>query len=247
MRIAICDDEQRELEEISRVFSEAARALSTELSITACTSGQALAESVEAGFRPDLILLDVYMEGLGGIETARRLRRAQPGLPLAFLTASREFAVDAFELQALHYIIKPVTVEKAKTLLERLFAQTGRQKPCLELTDRRKEYRFPLESLQYVMSRDKGVEIHLESSPQHSWVACPFREVIGQLGNDPDFLQISRGCVVRLGAVRYIGHGDCHMKNGQCLPIGRREQREVQNRYQDYLFQKMNGAKGGLL
>lgn len=243
MRIAICDDEQRELEEIGRVFSAAAQAMSVELTIRAYSSGQALVDAAQGGLRPGLALLDIYMGELGGLETARRLRRILPELPLAFLTTSRDFAVDAFELDALHYILKPVTVEKARTLLERLFAQTGRPHACLELTDRRKEYRFPLESLQYVMSRDKGVEIHLENSPQHSWVACPFREVLEQLGEGPDFLQISRGCVVHLGAVRYIGHGDCHMKNGECLPISRREQREVQNRYQDYLFRKMNQPK----
>ena len=82
------------------------------------------------------MILDIYMKGLNGMETARRMRQAMPGLPLAFLTSSRDFAVDAFALEALHYLVKPLTVESAQELLRRLRTPNFEVSRCLQLTGR---------------------------------------------------------------------------------------------------------------
>lgn len=193
MLIALCDDEPQELSAIEAALAAAASELSAGVEVKAYPSGAALAEAADAGLCPDLAVLDIYMEGLDGMETARRLRRTHPSLPLAFLTTSRDFAVDAFELEALHYILKPVTVEKAKELLQRLFALTQRPRLCLELSGRRQDYRFPLEHIQYILSRDKGTEVHLLDPPRREWADCPFREALEQLSGNPDFLLIAGG------------------------------------------------------
>ena len=119
MLIAICDDETWELEAIKTALTTAALELSAGIEIAAYPSGLALAEAVRDGLRPALAVLDIYMGQENGVETAGVLRRLLPGLPCAFLTTSRDFAVEAFSLDALHYIMKPVTVEKLKELLKR--------------------------------------------------------------------------------------------------------------------------------
>ena len=160
MRIVICDDDRQEREAVAAALTNAAGELSLTLRADAYSSGEALIRAVEEGEQPDLAVLDVYMEGMSGLDTARRLRELLPGVPLAFLTVSRDFAVDAFAMEALHYMIKPVTDEAAAELLRRLIARTDPSPRCLVLTDRRRKRRFPLERLRYLLSADKGVELY---------------------------------------------------------------------------------------
>lgn len=180
------------------------------------------------------------MEGMSGLDAARRLRELLPGMPLAFLTASRDFAVDAFAIEALHYIIKPLTDESAANLLRRLLDRKDQTPRCLVLTDRRKKRQFPLEQLRYLLSADKGVELYLPG--RREWFPCPFRQAAEQLEGEPDFLRISRGCIVNLNEVLYLGRNGFRMKSGEALAVSRRERPAVQERYNDYLFRKLDRA-----
>lgn len=67
----------------------------------------------------EVAALDVMMPGMNGVELGKRLRELYPGLVLIFVTASKEFAFDAYELEAAGYLLKPYDAEKAHAALER--------------------------------------------------------------------------------------------------------------------------------
>lgn len=238
MQIAICDDERQEREAVRAALTAAAGELSLDLRTDAYSSGEALIQAVEEGEQPDLAILDVYMEGMSGLDTALRLRELLPGMPLSFLTVSRDFAVDAFAIEALHYMIKPVTEESAADLLRRMLARADSSPRCLVLTNRGRKRRFPLERLRYLLSADKGVELYLPG--RREWFPCPFRQAAEQLEGEPDFLRVSRGCIVNLNDVLYLGRSSFHLKGGETLAVSRRERPAVQDRYNDYLFRKLD-------
>ena len=243
MLIYICDDQPEERSTIQLCLAKAAEELSIDCTIKACSSGEALINMVEQGALPSLAVLDVYMKGIGGMETGRRLRLLYPNLPLAFLTTSRDFAVDAFELNALHYIVKPVTEEKACTLLKRLPVHPGSSVKMLELPDQGEIVRFPVVEIIKIVSKSRGVEIYFLGRSA-AWLSCPFREVEAQLSGDLDFLLLGRGCIVNLNQVQGIDFDTCCLKNGDQLPISRRERLNVQRRYSDFLFRRLDRLKG---
>ncbi|MFD0696332.1 response regulator [Paenibacillus sp. GCM10027628] len=74
----------------------------------------------------DLVLLDMEMPALHGLELARRLRECRPEIHIAFLTAYEEFAKDAFEVEALDYLLKPVMNEDLARTIERYMRRSGR-------------------------------------------------------------------------------------------------------------------------
>ncbi len=246
MLIAICDDEYLELETIEKMICQVAEELSAEIETAVYPSGEALLQAIEAGAQPALAVLDVYMKGWNGIEAARRLRERLPGLPVAFLTTSREHAVDAFELEAIHYLLKPVTLEAVQVLLARFLARGRRTSPpALVLTCGREKHSLLFSQIACIVSCDRGTSLYLEDQSRRQWLSCPFRRVTEQLDREPDFLRLSRSCMVNLNAVLYIGRENCHMKDGTLLPVSRRERQEVQKRYNDFLFRKMSRAKEG--
>ena len=65
----------------------------------------------------EVAALDVMMPGMNGVELGKRLRELYPGLVLIFVTASKEFAFDAYELEAAGYLLKPYDAEKAHAAL----------------------------------------------------------------------------------------------------------------------------------
>lgn len=71
----------------------------------------------------DVAFLDMEMPGMMGVELAERLQQLQPGLQIVFVTAYNEYAVDAFELHALDYLLKPVRKERLEKTIERIKAQ----------------------------------------------------------------------------------------------------------------------------
>ncbi len=243
MQIYICDDQQAETTALQACLTQAAAELPADCKINAYSSGKALINAVEMGARPSLVILDVYMEGISGIETGRRLRTLLPDLPLAFLTTSREFAVDAFELNALHYIVKPVTVETARTLLARLPVLPGKSDRMLALPVQGKTAQFSLTEISKIVSKSRGVEIHFFGRSA-AWLPCQFQEVEARLSDEPDFLLLSRGCIVNLSSVQGIDVDVCFLKNGEQLPVSRRERLNVHNCYSNFLFRRLGRMKG---
>ena len=80
-----------------------------------------------------------------------------------------------------------------------------------------------------------------------AWLSCPFREAAARLAEDPDFLLLSRGCIVNLNNVHGIDFDTCYLKNGEQLPVSRREHPNVKKHYNDFLFRKMDQRKDGAI
>ena len=99
MKIAVCDDEVRGRERIQtlleRDFSQA--------QVCEFDSGMKLIESVKEGYCPDVVLLDIAMEGMDGMETARRLKELSDAI-LIFVTGVKEQVFQAFDVGAFHYL-----------------------------------------------------------------------------------------------------------------------------------------------
>ena len=105
MKIAVCDDEPLICREVIRRI----RVLSPGEDVLEFHSGQDLLDS---GFSFDLVFLDIDMPGISGMETAAVLNRRRRDTLIIFLTASRDYMVDAFKVRAFRYICKPVSPDE---------------------------------------------------------------------------------------------------------------------------------------
>ena len=136
MRIAIADDQPADIE----ILQQLIRRWAQEEGIfplptpTVFASGEALL----AAFTPgdfDIIFLDIYMTGMTGMETAKKLRARDGACHLIFTTTSTEFAVDSYAVAAAYYLVKPLTYEKLVRALTRCQAKDLEQRsfvmvPC---------------------------------------------------------------------------------------------------------------------
>ena len=116
-RIAICDDVEVERFVLKRQLMVYFQTNGREAQIQEYESGESLLADIEEGYIwPDLIFLDIYMGDLNGMDTARKLRDLGVKAPIVFLTASPDFALESYEVEASGYLLKPAE-EKQTTAI----------------------------------------------------------------------------------------------------------------------------------
>ena len=175
LRIGVCDDDKefrQRLVQMIRIWSDHS-GIPTEL--YPFDNGDELIAK-NAAFRMDIILLDIVMPLLNGMDTARELRAQDTAVKIIFLTSSPEFALESYEVRAQDYLLKPITYERLRRALEdcsHLFeaepknmvlkTSFGFQKLCKVIVCSRKEFNQDLTyntntRLLLITDRD-GIEI----------------------------------------------------------------------------------------
>lgn len=159
----------------------------------------------------DVVLLDIRMPGLDGIQLAQRVRSLPRPPGLVFVTAHAEHAVDAFDLEAIDYLTKPVRRARLQEALTRVAQRLGMAapppaaaaadvQPAIVVNDRGSLARVPLAEVLYLKAELKYVTLR---TAQHSYVLDDsLTELEGRLGEE--FLRVHRNAIVARGAVRAL-------------------------------------------
>ena len=126
--IALCDDEIKELDQIEDFLaSYQDRKQTLEYRIQRFASGEELLQRVrEEGYAPDILLLDIFMPGKTGIEAAEEVRKLGMCMPIVFLTTSTEYALEAYEVDAIQYLVKPLDGERFFRAMDSAIGQIRR-------------------------------------------------------------------------------------------------------------------------
>lgn len=238
MRIALCDDSSMEREQLTAAL----HSLDGALSPVCFSDGASLLQA--AGQQPgfELVFLDIYLPGEDGIEVARRLRALSPGTAIVFLTVSREHAVEAFALDALHYLVKPVTVQGVAEALGRLAQRRGRSRPTITLALGHDSVTVSQEEITCIESAGHAKEVRLADG-RCLRVWQPMDALAQRL--DGRFLRLGRGILVNMDCVETLRPDLCILRDGTRLPVPRRERSAIRAAYDQHLFSRLSGRAGG--
>ena len=117
IRIAICDDEKHMSDHIRAMASDFFRKKNREIQLRTFLSGE---ELLNYDGQIDILFLDIQMNGVDGLETARKLRAGKFRGFLIFITVLKEMVFQSFEVQAYDYLVKPVDEKQFGKTMERL-------------------------------------------------------------------------------------------------------------------------------
>jgi len=123
MKAVVVDDEQLARDELQFLLEQL-----DDIDVVAQAGNGVEALRVIEEHQPDLVMLDVQMPGLTGFEVARRVVQAGLESQLVFVTAYDQYAIDAFEVNAVDYLLKPVEPERLATAVERVRKRLGAEK-----------------------------------------------------------------------------------------------------------------------
>ncbi|MCI8294557.1 MAG: response regulator transcription factor [Lachnospiraceae bacterium] len=237
LKIAVCEDSFPDMDLLKKMVPDALTRLNLHMETDYFYSGEDLVGAVTGGTSYALLLLDIYMHALDGIQTAHRIRGLQPDVQIAFLTSSQGSMLEAFDLNALHYLVKPVSMEKLEECLDRFCDRIRIPRQTLEIRSATKTYTFPLILVQKIMSCNKGIDVYIQGAVQPQHIPISFTKAEEQL--DPArFLRLSRGIMVQLSFILCINRDICRLKDGTEILISRRDKTAIRKKYYDHLFQK---------
>ena len=241
MKIAIVDDEAEARKELQLALHSCGLELVEQAELYPFASG----EEFLAGFRPDsfqLVFLDIRMQGINGIETARLIRKQAAQLPIVFLTSSADYALDGYQVFPAGYLLKPVGKVRAQLLdiLQRCLPEVssvltvqlnGR---ALQIARARIAY-VDVKGNRRVGGR-RGCVVHLLTGRELA-VDSSYPEVAAAL-RSADFVECYNHLLVHFAAVEQLLADGFELKNGERVPISRRLYRETSHDYMEYLLRK---------
>lgn len=118
-RMAICEDNQADVIYLRSLLEKWAENSESALKIESYPSAEAFLFQYEEDKSFDLLLLDIEMGGMSGVELARNIRRENRSVQIIFITGYMEYIAEGYDVEALHYLLKPVTAEKLYRVLDR--------------------------------------------------------------------------------------------------------------------------------
>lgn len=221
LRVAIVEDEERyaaELEEFLRQYGEES---SRQIKVTHFRDGEDLVEDYTGGF--DILLMDIQMQFMDGMTAAEKIREKDQEVQIIFITNRNDYAIRGYEVDALDYVLKPVSYyifsKKLDKALARIEAKAGF---TLTINTRTGLRRIKTTDLYYIESEAHNLIYH---TGKGDFVTRERIKDAEKLLGDKGFFRSNKCYLVNLMHVDGIADGCCEI-NGQKLLISRARRNE---------------------
>ena len=229
IKVAICDDEEKAVALHEQIVRKCLQSEGIGYEITTYTQSRNLIYDItDDGFFYDLILLDIEMPGISGMEIPQQLKGFLPNVRIVFVTSHTEYAIDAFELSIFRYVPKnnlEVKLAAAVTDAAKLIELEAGQEYTIQTASRMEK--IPYKDIFYIQRDGKNASII--SSVGIAKVRKSLQQVFDEL-NTPEFIFVDRGCIVNIIQIMKISDGMVVLKNGEQLPISRSHLQEVKQK-----------------
>ena len=242
IKIALCDDEKKQQEIIGSLLFEYFK---EGVNLNTYTEGQKLLDYIQWEGKEiyDLYILDVIMPQQSGIELGRKLRSMGVIAPIIYLTTSRDYAVESYNVRAFHYLVKPVDKEKLFSVLsqaEKLILQTKANAVTVHTADGTMIVKAA--DILYAELYARSVRYYLTDGSviDSQKLRISFQKAVSSLLELRNFMMLGSSFVVNLHHVKKVGKKDLLLINGKTLAVPKGTKNDLLNRWMDYWLEEKN-------
>ena len=227
MKIIVCDDEPAVRQQISTLI----KIRYPDMDVILKQSGQQVVENPAA----DLIMLDIQMDEMDGIETAKKIRAAGIDTPIIFITAMKDYVYDAFDVGAFWYLLKPIEKEQLYHVCDKAKREIAKRSEAHEevliFETKKRKYSMRRSDILYVESIGKKILMHTSSDIIEIYASM--KEMEEKLGDA--FFRCHRGYLVNMGKINSYSAEGIEVMGGDKVYLARDRYRDFVNSYMRYL------------
>jgi len=229
LRLALCEDETLSLHTLQELVQSFCKEQKLEAEIDVFTCGEDFLASVR---EYDIVFMDIYLTGINGMEAVARSDRSSRG-QVVFTTSSREYAVEAFGMNAAHYLIKPLTPEGVAEAMQRCLTRLGQNvQKDLAVKTSQGTVSVPMKKIVYIEVFNKLSTVHTIKNDYQTYTSLD--ALFEQL--DDSFLRVQRSYVVNMAFVESFLFDRVIMPGGMEIMLSRNNRAELKRQYQRFLF-----------
>ncbi len=232
MRIAICDDEKTFLIKLRKEISEILNEPDYEL--MEFHSGEALLDAYKEQ-KYDIIILDIEMNGINGLDTAREIRKSDCSVVIAFLTSYESFAVQGYEVKAERYILKQQPSNMYKEQLSSLFSEYRLRHKTFVYNNLNKAFSARLFDIQYFEVYIRTIIVHVYDGDNKIFNYYGKLSELEESYTADGFVRVGKSYLVNISNIKHIDKDGIYMLNGDFVSMGRSVRAKVIKAYMDYL------------
>lgn len=232
INIAICDDEKYILDKIKKLVFDFFHRKNVEITVSQFGSGE---ELLRHNKNIDILFLDIQMDGIDGMETARKMRSQNYKGYLIFITVLKEMVFQSFEVQAYDYLVKPIEECFEKTM-ERLFSAMQNAKDASLLVQKRYESNIiAFDDIVFCEIIDKKIYLHLKTEE-----VIDYYDRIENLETKLDgrFFKCHRSYLINLSHLKSYKNGMAYMINDKQIPVSRLRSKEFSSVVLKYMKER---------
>lgn len=230
LRIALVEDTDFDRQVLRSCLEEYRRETKTELEISEFSSGRVFLEQLPESL--DLIFMDIMMDGMDGLTVARQLRRRDDKVLLVFVTSMFQYAVQGYSVDAMDFLLKPVTPTAVKLCMDHALRRLQQHAPvCLRFSNREGMHAVPAADICYIEALQHRVIIHTKGQTlQIDSSLAAVEKMVAAL----PFFRCHASFLINLAYVDRIS-GNSVWVNGEELSISRYRRREFLDAWAAYL------------
>ena len=226
--IAICDDEEKQRAYIKSLVEGWLHQTFHHAEIQEyASSEQFLFE--QAYDRTQILFLDIEMEKMDGIALAREIRKHNRQMQIIFVTGYMEYIQEGYDVEALHYLLKPVSQEKIDSVLVRAVERLKTADAVLLVENGGEVLRLPLKEIHFIESNRNYNIIHADTDYE---MRGTLSELEAKL--DEAFVRVGRSYLVNLNYVRRIGKTELILNTGEKLLVPRGSYKKLNEAFIKY-------------
>lgn len=231
LQIAVCDDEPMDRQQAVDLTNDIMTAEGLACSLSSYESAATLLTAIQDGAQFHILLLDVMMDGLDGMELAAALRELGDATAIIFMSTNREMALRGYEVSAARYLAKPLQPEQLREALLYCY-KTFCEKKDILLPTTKGQRRISLSNILYVEAMERVTKLALTDRLEE--VNMKFSDLSALLP-ERQFQPCHRSYLVNLGHIAYIRNRDLELTTGEVLPVSRYRVEDLQKQFVAYL------------
>lgn len=230
IRFAFCDDNEYQRDLLEEIINDYISEKNVSISLSVFSDGDELLEAMDSSGAFDVYLLDIIMPGKNGMKVAEDIRKDDSLGKIIFLTSTKDYVLESYDVKATHYLLKPIDVGKLYSLFDELVKDLSEVKNvAVTIKGKNGLRKIHVSEIMYIDKSDRCLNYHLKDGEiiESACIRSSFAEAVDRFVNGLNFVIISSGVCVNIGAVIMFSPSEIKLINGDRVFPTKSKQQEL--------------------